>query len=117
MDIKKPYILFDIDSIDVIKSEDKPKFEKIKTVNTEVGPNSTINKIYRIEIDLPTNVNNFPSLRCEVRDQYLFVFKEALGYFEINLKDAYEYSTEQAAKAEKLYNKMLEKEKQSNKYL
>lgn len=86
---KKPFLVFDLNSIDVRQSMGKQSLGIIKTVNNEYGNNPTINQIFKIEVDLPKIPNNIPSMNCMVEDFYLKYFKENLGNFEINLKDCF----------------------------
>lgn len=81
---KKPYLIFDLNTLDVKNEGD---LGTIKTVNNGYGNNPTINQTFRIELDLPILTNNVPALSCYVEDFFLKIFKEKLGFFEIDIKD------------------------------
>lgn len=114
VDIKKPFIVFDMDSVDVNKKANKPKLKKIKTINKEFGPNASINQIYRIEVDLPEKTRNIPNLRCEVNDTFLKIFDEILGFFEIDLRKTFEETEIQMRNSEEMLSQMVTKEKRRN---
>lgn len=105
---KKPYVVFDLNSIDVNQHGGKPSLGIIKTVNNEFGNNPTINQIYKIEVDLPDIPSNIPNLNCYVEDYYLRYFKEKLGCFEIDLKKIFEETSQKFTKIEYKFTEMVE---------
>lgn len=105
-----------MDSVDINKRDSKPKLKKIKTVNNDIGPNASINQIFRIEVDLPENIKNIPSLRCEVNDSFLKIFEEVLGYFEIDLRKVYEDTDKQLKYSEEMLSLLIDSEKKSSLY-
>lgn len=105
---KKPYVIFDLNSIDVKQQGGKPNLGIIKTVNTEFGNNPTINQIYKIEVDLPQIYTNIPNLNCFVEDYFLRYFKERLGSFEIDLKTVFQETCSKFDEIDKRFNNMIQ---------
>ena len=111
--IRKPFVVLDIDSIDMKKRSNKEQLKNIKVEGNEKGPNASINQIYRIEIELPDNSIYLPSLRCEVNDIFLKILNETLGYFEIDLKKIFQETENKIVNSEQALSKLLIKEKKS----
>ena len=84
--VKKPYISFDLNSINVsaTNGEDLPPAQ---TLPNETGPNPNINSLIKFNIKLPTNDIFVPVLQCNVYDHVLGgLSKRILGIFLIDLK-------------------------------
>ena len=116
--VKKPYISFDLNSINVsaANGEDLPPAQ---TLPNETGPNPNINSLIRFNIKLPTNDIFVPVLQCNVYDHVLGgLSKRILGIFLIDLKQIINetkriYGLEKK-EAEEVYKELMEKKNKNN---
>jgi hypothetical protein len=99
--VKKPFIIFDINSINFgsAKGSDSPDKDKkmddskvsqvssIKTQPKESGANPNINTVLKFDVNLPNDETFLPQLQCMVNDSMLAgLFNQLLGIFMIPLK-------------------------------
>ena len=83
--IKKPYIKFDMNSLNV--SGEKNNLPSKTTQPKDKGSNPTINTFLKFDIDLPKNEIFLPQLQCQVFDYYFSgMFNPSLGLFLLDLK-------------------------------
>ena len=84
--VKKPYIKFDLNSLNVTGKPDDAH-ANIQTVPVSGGANPTINTVIKFDAKLPTKDIFMPELQCEVYDHMLAgLHNSLLGVFSINLK-------------------------------
>jgi hypothetical protein len=84
--VKKPYIKFDLNSLNFTGSNDET-LKEIQTTPGDPGCNPTINSIFKFDVNLPENERYIPELQCEVYDYVLSgMFKSLLGVFTLNVK-------------------------------
>ena len=84
--VKKPYISFDLNSINV-DSKNGEYFEEIKTMPNDVGPNANINSVFKFLVKLPKNQTFIPELQCNVYDKILGgLSNSSLGVFLLNVQ-------------------------------
>ena len=108
IDIKKPFISFDLNSIDVTKRS--VPLDEIKTQPNESGPNPNVNSVISFTAQLPKELDFVPQLQCNVYDHVLGgMITKLLGVFLIDIKQiiegtkkSYEYEKEKVKKTEKL---------------
>ena len=108
IDIKKPFISFDLNSIDVTKRS--VPLDEIKTQPNESGPNPNVNSVISFTAQLPKELDFVPQLQCNVYDHVLGgLMTKLLGVFLIDIKQiikgttkAYKYEKEKVEEAEKL---------------
>ena len=82
--IKKPYISFDLNSINVSNGEN---VSPVTTSPNEAGANPNINTFLKFMIKLPKNELYIPEFQCDVYDHVLGgLSKRILGIFLIDLK-------------------------------
>lgn len=87
MPVKKAFINFDMNSINVSGKEDK-SLKSIKTQPKKCGPNPTINTVIKFDVKLPKDRIFMPELQCEVYDYVLAgLLNSTLGVFVIPLTD------------------------------
>ena len=107
IDIKKPFISFDLNSIDVVKRS--VPLDEIKTQPNESGPNPNVNSVISFTAQLPKDINFIPQLQCNVYDHVLGgLMTKLLGVFLIDIKQIIE-GTDKVYKYEKKKVKEIEK--------
>jgi hypothetical protein len=85
--VKKAFINFDLNSINVTGREDN-NLKSIKTQPKKGGANPTINTVVKFDIHLPTNEIFMPEMQCVVYDYILSgMLNQMLGIFLIPIKD------------------------------
>ena len=84
--IKKAYIKFDMNSLNV-SGEKENNLPSKTTQPKDKGSNPTINTSFKFDINLPKNEIFMPQLQCQVFD-YIFsgMFNPSLGLFLLDLK-------------------------------
>ena len=84
--IKKAYIKFDMNSLNV-SGEEKNNLPSKVTQPKDKGSNPTINSALKFEINLPINEVFMPQLQCQVFDYiYSGLINPNLGLFLLNIK-------------------------------
>ena len=84
--VKKPYIKFDLNSLNFTGTNDE-SLKEIQTIPGDPGCNPTINSIFKFDVNLPENERYIPELQCEVYDYVLSgMIKSLLGVFTLNVK-------------------------------
>ena len=114
IDIKKPFISFDLNSIDVTKRS--VPLDEIKTQPNESGPNPNVNSVISFTAQLPKELDFIPQLQCNVYDHVLGgLISKLLGVFLIDIKqiitgtkEVYRYEKEKVKKVEKLLKEKKE---------
>ena len=93
--IKKAYIKFDMNSINV-SGEPENNLPSKTTQPKDKGSNPTINTSLKFDINLPENEIYLPQLQCQVFD-YIFsgMFNPTLGVFLLNLRRLIKQTKEQ----------------------
>lgn len=86
--IKKPYIEFDIESLNIYNMDRSNSNSKnISTEPKESGTNVNIKQANKSTIILPADPNYWPSLSARVKDYILGgIYEPTIGFFSINLK-------------------------------
>jgi hypothetical protein len=106
IEIKKPFISFDLNSIDVTKRI--APLDEIKTLPNESGPNPNVNSIISFSAQLPKELDFVPQLQCNVYDHVLGgMMTKLLGVFLLDLKQIIK-ETERVYKYEKDKAKEIE---------
>ncbi|MCQ2817643.1 MAG: hypothetical protein MJ252_10295 [archaeon] len=83
--VKKPYIKFELKSLNCIGDKEEIQ-QAIITTPGDTGPNPTINTVFKFDVDLPTEPEFIPELQCEVYDNLLSgMVKSLLGVFTLDL--------------------------------
>ena len=116
IEIKKPFISFDLNSIDVTK-RDAP-LDAIKTQPNESGSNPNVNSIISFTAQLPKELDFVPQLQCNVYDHVLGgMLTKLLGVFLLDIKQiiketerVYKYEKDKAKEVQK----MLKDKKEEN---
>ena len=86
--IKKPYISFDLNSINVSSGEN---LIPVTTIPNDVGQNPNINSVIKFMVNLPKDEIFIPEFQCEVYDHVLGgISKRILGIFLVDLKQIIE---------------------------
>ena len=99
IEIKKPFISFDLNSIDVTKRV--APLEAIKTQPNESGANPNVNSIISFTAQLPKELDFVPQLQCNVYDHVLGgMITKLLGVFLLDIKQIIS-ETERVYKYEK----------------
>ena len=99
IEIKKPFICFDLNSIDVTKRI--APLDEIKTLPNESGPNPNVNSIISFTAQLPKDLDFVPQLQCNVYDHVLGgMTTKLLGVFLLDIKQIIK-ETERIYKLEK----------------
>ena len=116
--VKKPYISFDLNSINVSASNGE-NLAPAQTLPNETGPNPNINSIIKFNIKLPTNDVFVPVLQCNVYDHVLGgLSKRILGIFLIDLKQIINRTKEiydlEKNEAKEVYKELMEKKNKNN---
>ena len=84
--IKKPYVSFDLNSINV-SSKNGQNLQPVTTLPNEIGPNPNINSVIKFTVKLPTDELFIPEFQCDVYDHVLGgLSKRILGIFFIDIK-------------------------------
>jgi hypothetical protein len=100
--VKKPFIIFDVNSINFNKGEKSLKEQKkdektsdlqnytIKTQPKESGSDPNINIVLKFDVNLPSQELYLPNLQCMVNDSMLAGFiNQLLGIFIIPIKEIF----------------------------
>ena len=100
--IKKAYIKFDMNSLNV-STKNKESFAPKVTQPKDKGSSPTINSALKFDLQLPKNDIFIPQLQCEVFD-YIFsgMMNPSLGVFLINTKRLIDETTEQIEEDKKV---------------
>jgi len=107
IEIKKPFISFDLNSIDVTKRI--APLDEIKTQPKESGPNPNVNSIISFTAQLPKELDFVPQLQCNVYDHVLGgMMTKLLGVFLLDIKQIIK-ETEKVYKIEKDNAKEVQK--------
>ena len=84
--IKKPYISFDLNSINV-SSTNGENLQPVTTLPNEMGANPNINSVIKFSTKLPRDEIYIPEFQCDVYDHVLGgLSKRVLGIFLIDIK-------------------------------
>ena len=84
--IKKPYISFDLNSINV-SAKNGENIQPVSTLPNETGPDPNINSVIKFSTKLPTDEIFIPEFQCNVFDHVLGgLSKRVLGIFLIDIK-------------------------------
>jgi hypothetical protein len=84
--IKKPYISFDLNSINV-SSTNGENLQPVTTLPNEMGANPNINSVIKFTTKLPRDEIYIPEFQCDVYDHVLGgLSKRVLGIFLIDIK-------------------------------
>ena len=108
IEIKKPFISFDLNSIDVTKRI--APLDEIKTQPNESGPNPNVNSIISFTAQLPKDLEFVPQLQCNVYDHVLGgMMTKLLGVFLLDIKQiiseterVYKYEKEKAKEVQEM---------------
>ena len=108
IEIKKPFISFDLNSIDVTKRI--APLDEIKTQPKESGPNPNVNSIISFNAQLPKELDFVPQLQCNVYDHVLGgMMTKLLGVFLLDIKQiiketerVYQYEKDHAKEVQKM---------------
>ena len=113
--IKKPYVSFDLNSINVSSSNGE-SLQPVTTLPNETGPNPNINSVIKFTAKLPKDQMFIPEFQCNVYDHVLGgLRKRLLGIFLIDIKQLIE-GTAKHYKKEKEEAEEVLKEIENNKY-
>ena len=84
--IKKPFISFDLNSINV-SSVNGESLQPVTTLPNEIGENPNINSVIKFTVKLPRDEDLYPEFQCDVYDHVLGgLTKRILGVFLIDIK-------------------------------
>ena len=84
--IKKPYISFDLNSINV-STRNGENLQPVTTMPNDVGANPNINSVIKFMVNLPKEEIFIPEFQCDVYDHVLGgLSKRILGIFLVDLK-------------------------------
>ena len=84
--IKKPYVSFDLNSINV-SSTNGENLQPVTTLPNEMGANPNINSVIKFTTKLPKDEIFIPEFQCDVYDHVLGgLSKRILGIFLIDIK-------------------------------
>ena len=108
IEIKKPFISFDLNSIDVTKRI--APLDEIKTQPNESGANPNVNSIISFTAQLPKELDFVPQLQCNVYDHVLGgMMTKLLGVFLLDIKQiiseterVYKYEKDKAKEVQKM---------------
>ena len=117
--IKKPYISFDLNSINV-STTDGENMQPVSTLPNDVGANPNINSVIKFMIKLPKDEIFIPEFQCDVFDHVLGgISKRILGIFLIDLKqiirETKRHYKEEYEEAERVTKLLEDKENKNNK--
>lgn len=115
--IKKPYVSFDLNSINV-STKHGQNLQPVTTLPNDVGANPNINSVIKFMVNLPKNELFIPEFQCDVYDHVLGgLSKRVLGIFLIDLKqiisETQRHYKEEYEEAERV--KVLLEEKENKK--
>ena len=116
INIKKPYISFDLNSINV---SDGINIDPVTTIPNDSGPNPNITSIISFNLKLPEDDKYIPEFQCDVYDHVLGgLSKRILGIFLIDLiqiiegtKKHYKLEKDEAKKVMEILDKKENKNK------
>ena len=84
--IKKPFISFDLNSINVSATNGE-NLEPVRTLPNEIGSDPNINSVIKFQVRLPKEEIYIPEFQCDVYDHVLGgLSKRILGIFLIDIK-------------------------------
>ena len=84
--VKKPYVSFDLNSINVSSRKDDV-LAPIKTQPNNAGDNPNINAVIKFDVKLPKDEIFIPEMQCEVYDYILGgMVNQLLGVFMLSIK-------------------------------
>ena len=111
--IKKPYISFDLNSINV-SSTNGEHLQPVTTLPNEIGANPNINSVIKFMVKLPKEELYIPEFQCDVYDHVLGgLSKRILGIFLIDIKqiirETKRHYKEEYEEAERVYKEMQNK--------
>ena len=111
--IKKPYISFDLNSINV-SSTTGENLQPVTTLPNEMGANPNINSVIKFVAKLPRDEIYMPEFQCDVFDHVLGgLSKRVLGIFSIDIKQIIKETsriyTEEKEEAEKVLKELENK--------
>ena len=116
--VKKPYISFDLNSINVSATNGE-NLPPVQSLPSETGPDPNIPSVIKFSIKLPTKEIFIPEFQCNVYDHVLGgLSKRILGIFLIDLKQIIKetkriYDMEEN-EAKEVYKELLEKRNKNN---
>ena len=119
--IKKPYISFDLNSINVSTTSGE-NMQPVTTLPNDVGANPNINSVIKFMVKLPKDDIFIPEFQCDVYDHVLGgLSKRVLGIFLIDLKQIiretkrhYKEEYEEAERVTKLLEEKNNKKNDNN---
>ena len=111
--IKKPYISFDLNSINV-SSTNGENLQPVTTLPNEIGANPNINSVIKFMVKLPKEELYIPEFQCDVYDHVLGgLSKRILGIFLIDIKqiirETKRHYKEEYEEAERVYKEIQDK--------
>ena len=111
--IKKPYISFDLNSINV-SSTNGESLQPVTTLPNEVGENPNINSVLKFSIKLPKDDLFIPEFQVDVYDHVLGgLSRRVLGVFLIDIKQIISKTKDQYKdeyeEAERVYKEIQDK--------
>ena len=111
--IKKPYISFDLNSINV-SSTNGENLQPVTTLPNETGPDPNINSVIKFMVKLPKDELYIPEFQCDVFDHVLGgLSKRILGIFLIDIKqiirETKRHYKEEFEEAERVYKEIQDK--------
>ena len=111
--IKKPYISFDLNSINV-SSTNGESLQPVKTLPNEIGSDPNINSVIKFMVKLPKDELFIPEFQCDVYDHVLGgLSKRILGIFLIDIKqiirETKRHYKEEYEEAERVFKEMEDK--------
>ena len=111
--IKKPYISFDLNSINV-SSTNGESLRPVTSLPNENGPDPNIASVIKFSVKLPKDELFIPEFQCDVYDHVLGgLSKRILGIFLIDLKQIIKETRrqykEEYEEAEKVYKELQDK--------
>ena len=115
--IKKPYISFDLNSINV-SATNGANLQPVNTLPNETGSDPNINSVIKFSTKLPTDEIFIPEFQCNVYDHVLGgLSKRVLGIFLINIKqiikETKRHYKEEKEEAERVLEKLRNKNKEN----
>ena len=116
--IKKPYISFDLNSINVSTTNGE-NMQPVSTLPNDVGANPNINSVIKFMVKLPKDELFIPEFQCDVYDHVLGgLSKRVLGIFLIDIKqiirETKRHYKEEYEEAERVTKLLEDKENRKN---
>ncbi len=116
--IKKPYISFDLNSINVSATNGE-NMQPVTTLPNDVGANPNINSVIKFSVKLPKDEIFIPEFQCDVYDHVLGgLSKRVLGIFLIDIKqiirETKRHYKEEYEEAERVTKLLEDKENRKN---